>query len=75
MTGDYRSLDSPEGAWVWRRGRATVVALNFSDGVTNLTLATDGRIALSSDRSRDGTAINGSVDLKPWEGVVLLEEM
>ena len=75
VTGGYRSLDSPDGAWVWRRGTRTVVALNFSDGLTKITPATHGQIAISSDRSRDGTAIRGSIDLKPWEGVVLLEKM
>jgi alpha-glucosidase len=75
ITGGYRSLVSPDGAWVWRRGTATAVALNFSDGPTTITLATDAQIAISSDRSRDGTTMRGSIDLKPWEGVVLLETM
>jgi alpha-glucosidase len=30
-SGGYESLPAPEGAWAWRRGDATTVALNLSD--------------------------------------------
>jgi alpha-glucosidase len=74
VTGEYRSLPSPDGVWIWRRGTRTVVVLNFSDQPTRIALdAPESQIGISSDRSRDGTTITGSVDLTPWEGAVLLE--
>jgi hypothetical protein len=52
-----------------------VVTLNFSDEPTAVTLtAPHHRIALSTDRSRDGSSVGGTVTLGPWQGMVLLED-
>jgi len=73
VTGDYESLASPPGAWVWRRGSNTVVALNLSDDPIDLTWpAPSTQIAISTDRSRDGAPVGGTINLRPWEGVVAL---
>jgi alpha-glucosidase len=73
VAGDYESLASPEGAWAWRRGTDTVVALNLSDDPIDLTLpAGSNQVAVSTDRSRDGAPVGGSISLQPWEGVVVL---
>ena len=69
-TGAYATLPAPEGAWAWRRGDRFAVALNLSaadvaiDGLA-------GRVAIGADRARDGEAIDGSLALGPYEGVVV----
>jgi glycosidase len=68
--GDYATLAAPDGAWAWRRGERYAVALNLSgddvvvDGVA-------GRVAVGTDRARDGEVVGGAVSLGPWEGVVV----
>jgi alpha-glucosidase len=67
--GAYTPLDAPDRAWAYRRGERAAVALNLSDDpvvVPGLT----GRVAIGTDRARDGEALSGSVALGPWEGVV-----
>ena len=64
--GAYLSLPAPEGVWLYRRGRGTLVALNFSDRARPLGLA--GSVVLGTDRSREGSRIGA---LQPFEGAVL----
>ena len=69
--GSYTPLDAPAGAWAYRRGDRAAVALNLSDaGVVVPGLA--GRVEIGTDRARDGEALEGSVALGPWEGVVAI---
>ncbi|MGH9017569.1 MAG: alpha-amylase family glycosyl hydrolase [Acidimicrobiales bacterium] len=73
QSGSYRSLDSPEGIWMWQRGTRTVLALNFSDGAAEVAPPREiYDIVLSTDVSRrppgQGT---GPLTLAAWEGVVL----
>jgi hypothetical protein len=70
QTGDYRSLDAPDGVWAWRRGTHTVVALNLHDEGAVLE-GIDGHIALATDRSRDGESVSGALRLRAWEGLVV----
>ncbi len=69
-SGSYATLPAPAGAWAWRRGERFVIALNLSaapvavDGVS-------GRVAVATDRARDGEAVDGTVQLGPYEGVVV----
>jgi len=68
--GAYRSLPSPDGTWVFERGRRTVVALNMS--ATEHALGhLSGAIALATDRANEGTTVDRSLALAPWSGVVL----
>ncbi|HTT86361.1 MAG TPA: alpha-amylase family glycosyl hydrolase [Acidimicrobiales bacterium] len=70
--GDYRSLPAPAGAWVWRRGAATTVALNLSAEPVDVEVPTDvARVLVGTDRSREGSTVTATVALAPWEGVVL----
>jgi alpha-glucosidase len=69
-TGAYAPLDAPEGAWAYRRGEATTVALNLSDRPVPVAGAR-GRVAVGTDRARDGAPVDGRIELGPWEGVVL----
>ena len=68
--GAYAQLDVPGGAWAFRRGDGTTVALNLS-GEPVAVPAVDGRVAISTDRARDGEAVRDRVELAPWEGVVV----
>jgi alpha-glucosidase len=68
--GDYRSLAAPEGVWVFARGAGTMVALNLSDAVQELT-GLSGTIALATDRGREGDRTDGTLSLGAWSGVVL----
>ena len=67
--GAYETLEAPEGAWAWRRGEATVVAVNLSDAPVEVGV--DGEILIGTDRSRDGERVDGALRLGPWEGAVL----
>ena len=69
-SGAYATLPAPEGAWVYRRGDGTAVALNLSDDPVRLEDAT-GRILLATDRARDGEQLGGTLELAPWQGAVV----
>ena len=60
--GSYESLPSPSGSWAWRRGGATVIGVNLSDAEVAVD-GVDGRIAIATDRSRDGEAVVGALRL------------
>jgi alpha-glucosidase len=68
--GSYRSLPSPSATWAYARGDRTVVALNLSDQAQPVEAAT-GTVALSTERTLEGTAVEGTLTLAPWTGVVI----
>jgi alpha-glucosidase len=68
-SGGYTSLPAPPGVWQWRRGDDTIVALNLSDRATAID-GLRGTILVSTGRDRDGAAVSGQLQLRPWEGVV-----
>ena len=45
--GSYTAVDAPEGVWAWRRGAATVVALNHTEFPLELPLG-GGEVLLST---------------------------
>ena len=68
--GPRVEIPAPDGAWAWRRGRSTVVAVNMSDA----ELAVDGvsgRVVIGSDRARDGERVDGQLRLGPWEAAII----
>jgi alpha-glucosidase len=68
--GAYATVDAPPGTWVYARGERFAVAVNLSDG----TVAVDGvrgRVAIGTDRAREGEDVDGSLELAPWEGMVV----
>jgi alpha-glucosidase len=68
--GIYETLPAPAGAWAWRRGDATVAAVNLSG--SELTVdGIDGTVLVATDRARDGERVSGALRLGPWEGAVL----
>ena len=68
--GAYATLPAPAGAWAWRRGDGFAVALNLSDAPVTVELPA-GRIAIATDRGRDGEAVDGALALGPWEAAVV----
>jgi len=69
--GAYTPLAAPDGAWAYRRGEPVTVALNLSDAAVTVP-EVRGRVAVATDRARDGEAVDGSVGLGRWEGVVVV---
>jgi alpha-glucosidase len=63
----YATLPAPDGAWAWRRGESTAVALNLSDQPVEVDVR--GTVLIGTDRSRDGQPFDGR--LGPWEGVLV----
>ena len=68
--GAYETLPAPAGAWAWRRGASTAVAVNLgSEDAEVQGLA--GTVLVGTDRGRDGEAVSGSLRLAPGEGAVV----
>jgi alpha-glucosidase len=70
QTGSYASMEAPAGAWVWRRGTGTVIALNMSEADATISGA-GGRISISTDRERDGELLSDPWVLRPWEAAIV----
>lgn len=68
--GDQACLPSPPAVWARRRGGGTIVAVNLSDNQANLDDVC-GQILICTDRSRDGERVEGTLSVRPWEGVVV----
>jgi alpha-glucosidase len=68
--GAYRRRSSPDGTWVYGRGKRFVVALNMSDEDVKISRIR-GTVRLSTGRDRDSQAFSGGLSLEGWEGVVV----
>lgn len=68
-TGAYRSGSSEAGTWMWQRGSDTVVAVNLGDRAVVLDL--EGRVAIGTDRDRDGQSAR-ELELAPSEAVLVV---
>jgi len=68
--GAYETLPAPDGAWAWKRGSGTAVAVNLGAGPVSVERLS-GRVLVGTDRARDGSAVDGAVELAPGEGVVV----
>jgi alpha-glucosidase len=69
-SGAYRRLEA-RGAWAFLRGERLAVALNLSDEAVSLP-GLRGRVLIGTDRSRDGSLVSQVLELRPWEGLVLV---
>ena len=69
--GGYKALPAPDGLWAFTRGERFVVVLNLSEAGGAVDLDRSGRIRLATRRERDGEAVAGSVEVGPWEAVVV----
>jgi alpha-glucosidase len=68
--GAYRSLPSPEGTWVFRRGAGTTVVLNMSEQAQRIG-DVRGRVLVGTDGGLEGTALDGPLELPRWSGAVV----
>jgi alpha-glucosidase len=68
--GGYETMDAPAGVWAWWRGAAVTVVLNLGDDLVTVG-GVEGVIRIATDRVRDGELVGGSLELYPWQGVVI----
>jgi alpha-glucosidase len=68
--GTYSHRASPEGSWLYNRGKRFVVALNMSDEPVKIPRIR-GTVQLSTGRDRDGSSFSGGITLEGWEGVIV----
>jgi alpha-glucosidase len=68
--GASEPIEAHDGLWAWRRGDATIVALDVSGSGGTLDVGPAG-VLIGSRRKRDGQRLDGRVELEPWEAVVL----
>jgi alpha-glucosidase len=69
--GAYSQVRASGGLWVYRRGSQHLVALNCGDEAA--VIEASGTVAVCTNRSRDGEAVDGELRLAPREaGVVRL---
>ncbi len=68
--GRHAELSSPDGCWMWQRGDDVIVALNLGTEPVQID-GTEGSIALSTNRGRDGEPAT-DLTLGAGEGVVVL---
>ena len=71
VDGTYEEIDSPAGTWVYKRGTATVVALNFGDDVAAIE-EVEGLVRLTTAPGRIDEYAPGRIDLQPLQGVVIV---
>jgi alpha-glucosidase len=68
--GAYGTIPTDADTWAWSRGEQWVVVVNMGptaatvDGIT-------GRVRLSTDRSRDGSFVEGTLPVAGWEAAVV----
>jgi alpha-glucosidase len=70
-SGAATLVPAPPGVLAWRRGDDTVVAINV--GGDAALLPGTGRIAICTDRARDGEPVDGALVLPPNRGAVVLD--
>jgi alpha-glucosidase len=68
--GAYATLPAPEGAWAYRRGDGTAVALNLSDEPVTID-GVAGTVLIATDRARDGEPAGAALGLAPWSGAII----
>ncbi|MDZ4767847.1 MAG: alpha-amylase family glycosyl hydrolase [Chloroflexota bacterium] len=70
ISGDYRSIDAPDGCLLYTRGGTYAVALNLTDQPVTVSLPHGGSIMLSTRLDREGTS-DAALDLAAAEGVIV----
>jgi alpha-glucosidase len=68
--GAYATVAAPAGVWAWARGERVLVAVHLADGDATLPDVV-GRIRVGTARDRDGSRVDGTLRLGPWEAVVI----
>jgi alpha-glucosidase len=68
--GAYVSLPSPPDTWVYRRGDATTVLLNMSDGPATFS-GVRGAVRVATDHALEGRQVEDVLELPAWSGAVV----
>jgi alpha-glucosidase len=68
--GAYETVPAPSGAWAWRRGTDTTVAVNLGEEPVEVEGVT-GVVMLGTDRLREDEHVSDRLRLGPGEGVVV----
>jgi alpha-glucosidase len=71
--GAYHQLPSPRDTWVYRRGSATIIALNLSEQRVRIP-GVHGRVDLRTSHRRNREPVKGELVLEAWEGAVCSSE-
>jgi len=69
-SGSYATLPAPSGVWAWKRGTRVAVVVNLGDSVATVENVA-GRVAIGTDRTRDGEASANLLRVQAWEAVVI----
>ena len=70
--GDYSTVEARDGTWAYRRGKATLVALNISPDVAVVS-DVSGTVILHSDGAAEERTVSGSLQLEPWSAAIVSE--
>ncbi len=70
VSGGYEERPAPGGVWLYRRGDATLVALNFGDSPAVAATGV-GAVRLASLHDRSGEKVESELALAPWEGAIV----
>jgi alpha-glucosidase len=70
LPDSYAEVPVPDGAWAWRRGEDVLVAVNLGSREAEVG-GVEGRVALATNRSREGEQLAGRLRLEPSEGAVV----
>jgi len=70
LHGAYEPVpDAPAGVWAFRRAGGALVAVNI--GADRVRMPLDGAIVIGTDRARDGETLDGALELRPREAVIV----
>ena len=56
--------------WAFTRGQHTTVVVNLSDA-PHAVAGLQGAVSVATDRSLEGAAAEGTLELAPWSGAVI----
>jgi alpha-glucosidase len=71
--GSYRSVRAPRGVFAYVReadGERLMVALNFLDRPSRISITEDASVVLATSDGRTGDRLRDAVELGPNEGVI-----
>jgi alpha-glucosidase len=76
LRGAYSEAGSHDTVWSFRRGDGVQVVLNLGSQPASVGVsAPDGaRVAIRTDRTREGDRVKGLLEIEGWRGVVLVDD-
>jgi alpha-glucosidase len=72
LQGAYSPVETPPDVWAFQREGGAYVALNLGHEAVSLD-GVEGAIVICTDRTRDGERVNGVLDLRSREAVVIAQ--